>query len=150
MTAISNKKTISQKTPASTAGEVTRWVKVTKTYSDFSTAALTNDIEIYSLPAKSVIQSCIIKHTTLFSGGLIATYTASVGINGNLVKYAATLNVLQAVGNTTFGLGAAIVPTVENFGAATSIRGSVISTVGLLNAATQGSVDFYLLVSTLP
>jgi hypothetical protein len=150
MTGFSKRKTISQKAPPITAGEVSRWIKITKTYSDFSTAGLTNDIEIYSLPAKGIIQSCVIKHTTLFTGGLIATYTASVGINGNLVKYAATLNVLQAVGNTTFGLGAAIVPTVENFGAATSIRGSVVSTVGLLNAATQGSVDFYLLVSTLP
>lgn len=150
MTNFSKSKTISQKTTPVIAGEVSRWIKITKTYSNFSTAGLTNDIEIYSLPAKSIIQGCVIKHTTLFSGGTIATYTASVGINGNLVKYAATFNVLQAVANTTFGIGTAIAPTVENFGVATSIRGSVISTVGLLNAATQGSVDFYLLVSTLP
>ena len=36
------------------------------------------------------------------------------------------------------------------FGAVKSIRASAISTVGLLNTATQGSVDFYLLISTLP
>lgn len=150
MTNFSKNKTISQKTTPVIAGEVSRWIKITKSYSDFSTAGLTNDIEIYSLPAKSVIQGCIIKHSTLFSGGAIATYTASVGINGNLVKYAAAFNVFQAVSNTTFGLGTSIAPTVENFGAATSIRGAVVSTVGLLNAATQGSVDFYLLVSTLP
>lgn len=150
MTNFSKNKTISQKTTPVIAGEVSRWIKITKTYSDFSTAGLSNDIEIYSLPAKSVIQGCVIKHSTLFSGGTIATYTASVGINGNLVKYATAFNVFQAVSNTTFGLGTAIVPTVENFGAVTSIRGAVVSTVGLLNAATQGSVDFYLLVSTLP
>ncbi len=150
MTNFSKRKTVSQKTTPVIAGEVSRWIKVTKTYTDFATAGLTNDIEIYSLPAKSVIQGCVIKHTTLFSGGTIATYTASVGILGNLVKYAAAFNVLQAVSNTTFGLGTAIVPTVEDFGAVKSIRGSVVSTVGLLNAATQGSVDFYLLVSTLP
>jgi len=145
-----SKKTVSQKTPPSTAGEVSRWVKVTKTYSDFAVAGLTNDIEIYSLSAKSIIQGCVVKHTTPFTGGIIATYTISVGIVGNLVKYSAVFNVLQAVSNTTFGLGTAIVPTVEDFGAVTSVKASAISTVGNLNAATQGSVDFYLLVSTLP
>jgi len=145
-----SKKTISQKVPPATMAEVSRWIKVTKTYSDFSTAGLINDIEIYSLPAKSVLQSSIIKPTTLFTGGLIATYTISVGIFGNLAKYALSYNVKQAVSDTAFGLGVSISPTVEDFGAAKSIRASAISTVGLLNAATQGSVDFYLLISTLP
>lgn len=150
MTNFSRKKTVSQKTTPVISAETSRWIKVTKSYTDFAVAGLTNDIEIYSLPAKSIIQGVVIKHSTPFTGGVIATYTASVGIVGNLVKYAAAFNVLQAVGNTVFGLGTIIAPTVEDFGSAKSIRGSVISTIGNLNVATQGSVDFYLLVSTLP
>lgn len=122
-----------------------KWIKITKVYSDFSTAGLTNDIEIYSLPAKGVIHAVQIYAPTLFSGGTIATYTLSVGINGNLVKYNAAANVftgatLPAVTATT---------GVESMGSVTSIRAAAISTVGLLSAATAGAVSFYLLVSNL-
>lgn len=126
-----------------------KWIKITKSFTDFSAAGLTNDIEIFSLPAGGVVHSAIMKHTTAFTGGTIATYTVSVGITGNLVKYGAVFNVKQAVGSTTFGLGTSIVPTVEDFGAVTSVRAAATSTVGLLNAASAGSMDFYLLISTL-
>lgn len=131
------------------ASSIPQWIKITKTYTDFSTAGLTNDIEIYSLPAKGIIHSAIIKHSILFTGGAISTYTASVGITGTLAKYSVAFDIKQAVSDTAFELGTAVVPTLENFGAVTSIRGAVISTVGNLNAATQGSVDFYLLVSKI-
>lgn len=150
MTNFSRKKTVFQKTTPVISAEVSRWIKVTKSYTDFATAGLTNNIEIYSLPAKSIIQGCVIKHTVPFTGGSIVSYTTSVRISGNLIKYAAVFNILQAVGDTVFGLGTSIVPTVEDFGSVKSIRGAVTSTIGNLNAATQGSVDFYLLISTLP
>ena len=129
------------------------WVKVTKSYTDFATAALTNNVEIYSLPAKGVIHQVVMHHTAAFTGGLIATYTLSVGIAGTLTKYVAASNVFQAAGNTIIFPAASVMPlsaTPENMGSATSIRAAAISTVGNLNAATAGSVDIYLLVSLLP
>lgn len=121
------------------------WIKITKTFSDFSIAGLTNDIEIFSLPAKGVIHSVQIIPTTAFSGGIIATYTVSVGIAGNLAKYAVATNVF-----TGFTLPViSAVPGIESSSGATSIRSQAISTVGNLNAATAGSVDIYLLISNL-
>lgn len=123
-----------------------QWIKVTKTFSDFSAAAVTNNITIYSLPAKGVIHNVQLVPTVAFSGGLIATYTISVGIAGTLAKYAVATNVF-----TGFSLPAiSVLPGIESISGATDIKSSAISTVGNLNAAVAGSVDIYLLVSTLP
>ena len=123
-----------------------QWIKVTKSYTDFATAGLTNDIEIYSLPAGAMIHRVIIKHTTAFAGGTISAYTLSVGVASNLVKYATAFNVFQAVDGTTLQLSNNL--DIENWDAATSIRGAAISVTGLLDAATTGTVEFHLLVST--
>ena len=124
------------------------WTKYTKTFTDLSTAGLTNNIELFQLAAKQMIHQVIIKQSTAFAGGVIATYTASVGIVGNLVKYAAAFDVKQAVGATVFG--ANILTGVESFSGATSIRLSAVSTVGLLSAATGGSMDVWVMKSLLP
>lgn len=124
------------------------WTKYTVPYTSLATAGLTNDIELFALAAKTMIHNVVLKQSTAFSGGLIATYTVSVGITGNLVKYAAAFNVFQAAGAATFGLN--VLPGIENFTGATSIRIAAISTVGNLNSATAGSVDAFVLTSLLP
>lgn len=127
------------------------WTKYTVLYSALSTAGLTNNIELFSLPAKAVVQKVIIKTSTAFTGGLVATYTLSVGISGTLAKYIAAFDVKQAVGATVFGFSAATVAsTPEDFGSATSIKVAAISTVANLDQATQGSADIYVLTSLLP
>lgn len=139
-------------TPSVNPNNTPQWIKITKLYSDFATAGLTNDIEIYSLSAKQVVHSAVIHHTAAFVGGTIASYTMSVGSGTPFVNYIAASNVFQAAGNTVIfpAISAPIAQLPQNFGASTSIRAAAISTVGLLNAATAGSVDFYLLVSNLP
>ena len=72
---------------------IPRWLKFTVTYSDLAIAGLTNDVEIYSLPANAYISSCQIVPTTLFSGGTIATYTISVGKTGDLTMSCVPRNV---------------------------------------------------------
>lgn len=127
----------------------TRWIKVTKSYTDFAAASTTNDIEIYSLPAKGVVQAITLKHNASFTGGAISGYTISVGVPGDLEKYINTTDVFTAPSDTTFNDGD-MLNEVEDFGSTTSIRAQAISTDANLNAATQGTVDFYLLISTLP
>jgi len=124
---------------------VIRWDKVTKSYSDFSAASLSNDIEIYLLPEGSVIHGVVIKHSTSFSGGLIASYTISVGIIGNLSKYAPSFSVSQAVSDTAFQATSCFY--LENWGSSKSVRANAVSLIGLLNADTQGEVEFYIGVS---
>lgn len=132
----------------SSANTFPAWTKYTITYAQLSTAGLTNNIELFQLAAKEMIHSVVVKASAAFTGGLIATYTVSVGPAGNLVKYAVAFNVFQAPGNTLSSTN--ILPGVEDFSSATSVRIAAISTVGNLNAATAGSVDVWVLKSTLP
>lgn len=129
------------------------WVKVTKTYSDFAAAATTNDIEVYSLPAKGVLHGVVLKHTAAFTGGGILAYGVTAGVTGNLTKYGTSNNVFNAPSDTTFMTARNNeddLPDLLNFGAATSIRVRASSTGANLDQATSGSLDIYLLVSTLP
>lgn len=122
------------------------WIKVTKAYTDFSTAGLTNDISIYTLPAKGIIHACQMVATTKFSGGLISAYTISVGISGNLVKYSAAVNSFTGASLSQ----PSAITGIESTSGTTDIRAAAISVTGLLNAATAGSIDIYLLISQLP
>lgn len=124
------------------------WTKYTVTFTQLSAAALTNNIELFQLSAKEMVHSVVVKASAAFVGGLIATYTVSVGPAGNLVKYAVAFNVFQVPATNLSSVN--ILPGVEDFSSATSIRISAISTVGNLNAATAGSVDVWVLKSTLP
>lgn len=125
-----------------------QWIKITKSYTDFATAGVTNNITIYTLPIKGYIHDVKIVPTTAMSGGLIATYTMSVGIAGVLAKYALATDVFT--GNVTTVAPHAPIAGLESTSGTTAIKAAAISTVGNLNAAVAGSVDFYLLISTLP
>lgn len=128
------------------SGSIPQWTKVTKLFSDFSTAGLTNSISIYTLPAKGIVHAVQMVINTAFSGGIIATYTISVGISGTLAKYAVATNVFTAAPLPVIS----VLPFIESASATTDIKATAISTVGNLNVAVAGSVDIYILTSTLP
>ena len=133
---------------AAIALTVPAWTKYTVTYAQLAAGALTNDIQLFSLPARGTVHAVVIKHSASFTGGAIATYTLSVGIAGTLAKYASAFNVFQASGNTVLqSSGGAF---TENAGAATSVRVAATSTGANLNAATAGSATIWVLSSTLP
>ncbi len=128
---------------------IATWTKFTKTFSDFAVAATSNDIELFSLPLKTVIHRVVIKHTLNFGGGGITSYTVSVGLVGDLVKYSPAFDVFTVASNTNFLL--TNTTNMENFGAATSIRINAITDFDKnLDVVTQGSVDVYVLQSVLP
>lgn len=123
---------------------VPQWTNVTKTYSDFSAAATTKDIEIFSLPAGGVIHGVKIKHSTAFSGGSLTSYTVSVGLAGDLDKYASAFDVFQAASDTTFQMSQNFVS--ENHGAVSSVRAEATGSHNL-DTATAGSVTFWIYYS---
>lgn len=130
------------------AGSGPSWTKYTVSHTALQAAALTNDIQLFSLPTNGVIQGVVISHSTAFSGGAIATYTISVGITGNLTKYAGAFDVFQATGA---GVGQTTnVMDFEDKTTTTSIRIAAVSTGANLNQSTTGSVDVWVLTSTLP
>jgi hypothetical protein len=122
-----------------------KWTKVTKTYADFSDAFLTKNVSLLSLPAGGILHSAKIKHSTAFSGGTISTYTVEVTLSGVASTYPAAFDVFQAVGASTYQLS-------EYFlGGSHTGTSSVVATATadqLLNTATAGSVDIWLLTST--
>lgn len=132
---------------AANSSVIPHWVKVTKSYTDFSTAGLTNDISIYTLPSKGYIHDIKIIPATAFSGGTIAAYTISAGIAGALTKYAIATNTFT--GNTTLTTIHTPLVGLESTSGTTDIRAQATSVTGLLNAATAGSVNIYLLISTI-
>lgn len=123
------------------------WQKFTLPFGNFATAGLTNDIEVYSLPALGVIQNVVIHHTAAFTGGTISAYTLSVGISGNFTKYANAFDVFQAPGDTVFQYSNS--ENMESFGGATSIRVQATSVGDNLDQAATGSVDIYIKIGQL-
>ncbi len=136
-------------TAAKIAADATpTWHKYTVAESAFTAAAVTENIELFSLPAKGIIHSVIIKHTTSFTGGGLTGFTLSLGIAGSLAKYATAFDVYQATGATATQASNSL--DVENFSSATSIRLAAEGTNANVNAATAGSVDVYVLWGLLP
>jgi hypothetical protein len=136
---LSNKITAGDRTPY--------WRKYTKVFTDFATAATTNSIDLFSLPAGAVILAVKLKHSVPFTGGALSAYTISVGITGTLAKYLAAQNVFAAVSPTNYGLGATI--GGESHTASTPIKATATSTGGNLSVATAGIVDVWVLWSVL-
>ena len=131
---------------SSTANPI--WTKYTFSHTALQTAATTNDIQLFLLPIKGMIQQIVIKHSTPFTGTGFSAYTLSVGISTNFTKYAAAFNVFQATSDTARSITQA--DDIESFSGTTSIRLRATSTGGNLNASTAGSVDIWVLSSVLP
>lgn len=121
-----------------------RWRKFTVSEGDFTAAATSEDIELFSLAAGGIIHAVKIKHSASFTGGGAGSVTLSVGISGNTTKYASAFDVFQAAGATTLQLSDSL--NTENHGSATSIRVEAVSDVNV-GDLTAGSAEIWVLVS---
>lgn len=122
------------------------WTKYTVGFAALAAAALTNDVELFQLAAGGVIHAVKIKHSQSFSGGGITSYTLSVGNTVDFNKYSGTAhNVFQATGDTVYKLSSML--DGESHVAPASIRLRAVSVGANLNAATQGTVEIWVLAS---
>lgn len=126
--------------------DIPAWVKYTVAYSQFSTAALVNSITLLTLPAGGVIHGVKIKHSVAFGGGAISAYTLSVGIVGELEKYASAWDVFQAAVSTYFQMSNVL--GSEDHANTAAIKITATAVGANLSAATGGSVDVWVLQST--
>jgi hypothetical protein len=118
------------------------WRRYNFSSADFSTAANTNSITLFSLPANTILEKMIIKHTTAFTGGSLTAYTVQAGITGNLNKYADPFDVFQAVAESA--QQTSTIDAVENFDTATTVLITATSTGDTLDNAAAG--ELYVLV----
>lgn len=116
--------------------------KYTKTYSDFSTAATTNDLELLSLAAKRGPTLIALKHSTAFSGGAVSALTLDVGVTGDLDRYIALFDAFSATSSTNAVLWSGF--DIPDFSSTVSLRIRATSTGANLSALTAGSVDVWI------
>lgn len=123
------------------------WAKFTVAFGALSFAGLTNSVTLFSLPSLGFVERVVIHHTTSFTGGSISAYTVSIGVTGDLSKYASAFDVFQATGSN---IGeASNRPNMEDFASPTNILITATSTGDNLSSATQGSVDVYVRYSSV-
>jgi hypothetical protein len=129
---------------------VPTWMRFTFTHLDLQAAALTNDFEIYSAPARVQISGCILKHTIQFAGVGITDYKVSVGLTGDLARYLSLFDVDTAVANTKpTGYAEGYFGDQLEFGAVTSIRVAGVSVGANLDQSTAGAGTLWLLISRI-
>ena len=126
------------------------WTEYTVTHTQLQAAATTNNIELFSLAAKTKLVSIIVKHSVNFgNGGIsITAYTVTVGLSGEVNRFLKKFDVWQTAGDT-------ITDTAEggeviDHGSATSIVIGATSTGANLSASTQGSVTLWVQTELLP
>jgi hypothetical protein len=117
------------------------WTKITIAYTDFTAAATTQTINLFTLASGAAVTGIFMEPKTAFAGTGITAYTVSVGLSGDNQKYAENYDVFTAVGATRFGNFDG--HRVESVGGTTQITITAISTGGNLNAGSAGSVDVY-------
>lgn len=121
--------------------------KYTVPYTSVQTAATTNSVTLFTLPAQGKITGLTMKASTAFAGTSITAVTASVGKSGNTAVYAPAFNVLQTTGSTV----------MQDDGghfsadfASHAVTATFTSTGANLSALTAGSVDIWACTVTLP
>ncbi len=121
---------------AEAAADASKWVKVTKTFADFSVAALTTDIEILSLPADEILAAFKLKITVAFVGTGVTSLLFDTGVTGDLNKFSDSLDGLT-INNKLI----AVVHAEESDTGVTSIKLRVTANVNLDNLSV-GTIVF--------
>lgn len=125
---------------------VPQWRSYSITYANLAAAALSNDVQVLSLPALAIIQAIRVRPVIQFAGVGMGYYQVSLGIAGDLQSLTALYDVFAAVP----GAGERQLTPVlddESSAAAVSIRIYGESDI-LLNLATAGELEISVLYGT--
>lgn len=125
--------------------ESPRWRKYTVGYAALQTAGLTNNVTLFTLPAKGVIMAAHADVTTAFSGTAIVTMGVTLGDGGSASRYMSSFTVLST-GLLTPSSGI----WIPSMSGTTDIKAYATSVGANLSALSQGSMDLYILWMTLP
>ena len=122
------------------------WVKVSKSYSDFSTDDTTNTLAMFTIPALSVLEGILIRHSIAFAGGTVSTVSVSI------VAGDQTYADLAIEGNppATANAGGVLNTGTLSFVSPIVVSAVIVSVDGDLDQLTQGQLDVYYKVSALP
>lgn len=103
-------------------------------------AALTGDITLDTLPPGTNIRAYLVKASTAIAGGTIATAVAQPKLNSSLLG-PGTTNVFAVAAEPANALVVAPTNGVGNISSNNTLKLTLTTTVGNLNAATAGQID---------
>jgi hypothetical protein len=121
------------------------WILFTVTHTQLQAAALANDIELWSMPARGCIHHVMFEPTIIFAGTGITDYKIGLGINGNLSKYHSFIDEDTAVSATNFDSAGLF--SAESTSGVTSVRVAAMSLGANLNQSTSGALNIAILAS---
>lgn len=128
------------------------WIKVgtdLTANSFFSSGGFTVSPILFALPAGGIIHGIKMKTSVAFAnGGTFVTYFASIGVSGDLERYAPSFDMLQAVGPTIFQITSGL--RGENTAGPVNILATATATGAILSSATVGKLDVWALLSKTP
>jgi hypothetical protein len=146
MSYVGNPANIPVGTLTSTAGTLLNWVKVTKTYLDFSDAGTFKELTIYTLPAGGIVLAVKTKASIVFAGAGATYIGLTIGKTGvDQGVYDPGVSMMAVVANDE--LAYTSVQQAENHGATTAIIATLSSNIAL-NTLASGSVTIWLLLAT--
>ncbi|MDH3834678.1 MAG: hypothetical protein OES34_11060 [Nitrosopumilus sp.] len=125
---------------------VPRWQKFEVLATDFTAGGTTEDVALFTLPAGGVIHAVRLKHSVAFAGGSIAGYTLSVGVAGDLDKFAVAFDVFQPVAGTTDSLQELVSGETHAVGGIV-VRVAAVSSGADLVAGNIGTCNIWVLYS---
>jgi hypothetical protein len=131
------------RTDLAVQGPTPVWYDIQRLWLNFSTAATSNSIIFWTVPAGTVIHAVLFRTIDTFQGGAISDYKISCGIAGNLTKFMPLVDVDNAPSGTNFNLSSVL--DMENYAATTDLYLQAVSVGDNLDQASQGR----LLVSVL-
>jgi len=123
------------------------WTKQSFTFSQFSAAATTFELELVELAARETLEVVIVKSTTAFSGGSISAVTLECGITGESNRYFGPYDVFAAVSNTNFQN---VSQSNEVYFTTQSVKLKMTSVGDDLDALNAGGFDVWIKRSKLP
>jgi len=126
------------------SGNVPSWQAYTISSASFSTATTSADIELYSSPAKGMIQGIVFCNGSNWTATGMTNITVSLGIAGELERYAAATSINTSTVNEPFSI-----MEMTDFTATTSIRVSVVGTGANLDQLTASTMEIHVLRGAL-
>lgn len=118
-------------------------------------AAGTTTLTLWTPPQKCLVRRVLADVRAVFTGGTLSAMTVQVGVSGTANKYLAAGSVFAGatqLGDVVAEIGAGCVDAsrADTNWTSTAIQALFTATGDNCNAATQGVVDFYILVDVLP
>ncbi len=130
-----------------------KWTKYTVTYTDLAAASMTNDAPLtpaLAIGPKQYVSAAVIKTSVEFTGGGATSYGVTVGsVVSGFSSLGVGYDAFLTASDTNFTVNGGSPPYIYDFGASTPMRIQATSDVNL-DQITQGSLDVWVLISTLP